>query len=115
LDTRPQLLEFISLHAFDRMAEGLIDDDDLRLLQQELITDPRAGDVVQRTGGLRKLRVAVEGRGKRGGARLLYLYVQVRSVIYLVAVYSKIQEPDLSRADYQRMAELVKHLKRETR
>lgn len=70
--------------------------------------------MIQGTGGLRKLRVAQEGRGKRGGARVLYLYVQIRSVVYFVAVYSKTRESDLTRADYQTFAELVKNLKRES-
>lgn len=114
MDAGRELLHFIFLRSFDRMAHGLLEDEDIRLLQLELNNDPRAGAVVQGTGGLRKLRVAPEGRGKRGGARLLYLYVQLRSVIYFVAVFSKTQESDLTLADYQTFAESVKHLKRET-
>lgn len=114
MERGPELLHFIFLGSFDRMAEGLIDDDDIRGIQQDLLDKPKAGVVVQQTGGLRKLRVAMEGRGKRGGARLLYLYIQIRSVIYFVAVYSKTQESDLTPADYQKLAQLVKHLKRES-
>jgi mRNA-degrading endonuclease RelE of RelBE toxin-antitoxin system len=113
LETRPRLLEFIHLHSFDQTAEELLDDDDLRLIQQALIERPLTGAVVEGTGGLRKLRISVPGRGKRGGARLLYLYVEIRTVIYLVIVYTKRKQADLTIADYRVLAELVKRLKRE--
>lgn len=95
------------------MAEGLLDDDDIRLIQSILMDTPHAGAVVQGTGGLRKLRISVPGRGKRGGARLLYLYIEIRSVIYFVALFSKNGQTDLTRADYRMLGEIAKHLKRE--
>lgn len=113
MERRPKLIQFIASHAFDRMTEGMLDDDDIRLIEQILIETPHAGVVVQGTGGLRKLRISVPGRGKRGGARLLYLYVEIRTVIYLVAVYTKTKQADLTRADYRVLAELVERLKRE--
>jgi hypothetical protein len=91
----------------------LLDDDDIRLIQQTLDDDPRSGTVVKGTGGLRKLRISLPGRGKRGGARLLYLYVQIRGVIYFVAVFGKAGQEDLTLADYRVLAELVKRLKEE--
>jgi hypothetical protein len=113
LTHQPELIQFISLHAFDRMAEGLLDDEDIRLIQCLLQDTPDAGTVVQGMGGLRKLRIAMNGRGKRGGGRLLYLYVQIRGVIYLTAVFAKSAQENLTRADYRVLGELVERLKKE--
>jgi hypothetical protein len=109
------LIQFISLHDFDRMAEELwLDDEDIRLIQQFLQETPGAGLVVQGTGGLRKVRISLPGRGKRGGGRLLYLYVQIHSVIYFVAVYAKADQEGITRAGYHYLARLVERLKEET-
>jgi hypothetical protein len=109
-----ELIQFIALHAFDRMAEGMLDDEHIRLIQSLLQDTPDAGDVIQGTGGLRKLRIRADGRGKRGGGgRLLYLYVQVRGVIYFTAVFAKSAQENLTRADYRVLAELVERLKKE--
>lgn len=108
-----ELIQFISLPEFDQMADGLLDDDDLRQIERILQDKPDAGAVIQGASGLRKLRVSVPGRGKRGGARLIYLYVQIRSVIYFVAVYPKTMHGDLTLADYRVIGNLAKHLKRE--
>lgn len=105
--------QFISLHAFDRMADGLLDDEDIRRIQDLLRETPHAGAVVKGTGGVRKLRVSVPDRGKRGGARLLYLYVQVRDVIYFIAVFDKTEQEDITPAGYAYLAKLVKKLKEE--
>jgi hypothetical protein len=113
LERKPGRIQFISLRAFDRMAEGLLDDEDIRHVQQILQDRPDVGTVVQNTGGLRKLRIPVLGRGKQGGGRLLYLYVQVRSVIYFVAVYAKADQEDITPAGYQYLARLVQQLKEE--
>jgi hypothetical protein len=113
LGRETSLIQFVSLDLFDRMAERWLDDEDLRLVQQTLMETPEAGAVVQGTGGLRKLRIAVPGRGKRGGARLIYLYVQIRSVIYFVAVFSKKDQDDLTSADYRALADIARGLKRE--
>lgn len=76
---RQELLHFIHTADFD---ESLIDvpmsDEELRVVQQTLQADPNAGDPVAGTGGIRKLRAAVKGKGKRGGARVLYYYVTSR-------------------------------------
>lgn len=58
MDAEAELPLFIFLLSFERTAQGLLDDEDIRLLQSELSNEPRAGAVIQGTGGLRKLRVA---------------------------------------------------------
>lgn len=74
---------------------------------------PSAGDVIARTNGVRKLRVAVKGRGKRGGARVLYLYVQVRARIFFLAVYDKASREDLTQKALAVLSKIATDLKRE--
>ncbi|HEX6037142.1 type II toxin-antitoxin system RelE/ParE family toxin [Longimicrobium sp.] len=113
MSAKTKLIQFISLPVFDRMAEGLLGDNDIRHIQQTLLETPDAGAVIRRAEGLRKLRISVPGRGKRGGARLIYLYIQLRSVIYFVAVFSKTEQADLTVADYRVLGELARSLKEE--
>jgi hypothetical protein len=63
---------FLETPVFTRQIKDLIDDEEYRLLQARLIANPDAGDLIPRSGGLRKIRVGVAGRGKRGGARVIY-------------------------------------------
>lgn len=61
---------FIELPLFSKYAA--FSDEELRALQLELLENPQAGALIPGSHGLRKLRVALEGRGKRGGARVIY-------------------------------------------
>ena len=63
---------FIETNVFTQLAATLLDDEDLRGLQNLLLEKPDRGPVFTGTGGLRKLRFALPGRGKRGGARVIY-------------------------------------------
>ena len=62
----------LETHAFTARILELLSDDEYRLLQQELVARPDAGRLIRGTGGLRKVRWAAKGRGKRGGARIVY-------------------------------------------
>ena len=64
-------VEFVHLPTYRKSAEGLIDESDQRLIEQTLVDNPELGAVMVGTGGVRKLRVAVGGQGKSGGARLI--------------------------------------------
>lgn len=65
---------FIETPIFTRRVKELLEDDTYRLLQVKLMSAPDAGDLIECTGGLRKLRVAASGHGKRGGARVIYYH-----------------------------------------
>ena len=103
-------LEFIYTPLFERMCRELLDDDAMRQVESRLLTEPRAGVLVGATGGVRKLRVALPGRGRRGGARLAYLYLELRGKIYFLLVYAKNERVDLTPADKKVLRELVKQL-----
>lgn len=76
----------------------------------ELRTNPLAGDLIPHSGGFRKLRVAVENRGKRSGARFIYFYIVKDSTVYLVMAYKKNQKTDLTSAELKVLAQLAKEL-----
>jgi hypothetical protein len=65
-------------------------------LEDLLCQDPEKGDVIRGAGGSRKIRMGLPGRGKRGGCRGIYLHVKSASRIYLVYLYPKNEEVDLS-------------------
>lgn len=76
--------EFVWLPTFERTAAGLLNEDDRRELELALVANPRRGDTMPRTGGFRKMRWAAKGKGKRGGARVVYFVAADRRMIYMV-------------------------------
>jgi hypothetical protein len=93
----------------------LLSDDDWQRVERELLANPRAGAVIAGTGGARKLRVRVQGRGKRGGARTIYLYVEVNERIYFLATYAKNEAADLTPDDKAAIRRLIDVLRQEKR
>jgi hypothetical protein len=89
-------MEFIETGAFERAARGLFNDDELLRLQLALMLRPDAGVIIPASGGLRKLRWSLKGRGKRGGARVIYYWMRGQSIIYLVFAYAKNKQEDLT-------------------
>lgn len=77
-----------------------------------LARNPAAGDVIRGTGGVRKLRWARAGRGKSGGARLIYYFHNAAMPLYLLAAFGKNEKADLSGAERNALAKLVAVLKR---
>ena len=73
---------------------------------------PEAGAVIAGTGGLRKLRVAFSGRGKRGGARVIYYYWREGESAYLFTAYAKNDQSDLNQADKDVLSAIVSSIKR---
>jgi hypothetical protein len=89
---------FIELAPFERLRERYLDDDAYARLQTLLQLIPDAGDLIEGTGGLRKLRFAdkLRGKGKRGGLRVIYYYWAQGPEFWLVTIYSKHELVDLS-------------------
>lgn len=108
---------FIESLEFTEWVKAYFPDDDLASVQRELMADPDRGDVMPGCGGLRKLRVADprRGKGKRGGARVIYLHVPEVDQIHLITVYGKDQKDDLSAEDKARYRQLVRILKSQSR
>ncbi len=85
----PLLLTFKETSFFTRHVTEYMTDDELRALQNALLECPEAGDVIPRSGGLRKLRWRAQGRGKRSGYRVIYFPQLARDMIWLLTIYPK--------------------------
>ncbi len=100
-------------------AQRIMTEDERGLLVDYLARNPSAGDIIPGTGGVRKLRWALEGRGKRGGARVVYYYHSDDMPVFALTAYATTERADLSqaeRSDFRRLtAFLVERYARRTR
>ena len=89
---------FVELPAFERYRARYLDDDGSRSLQAALMKDPEAGEVIEGTGGLRKMRFADKrrGKGKRGGLRVIYFGWSAGLQFWLYTLYDKDEMADLT-------------------
>ena len=96
-------------------ARKLLNEDERKLLVDYLAYNPAAGDLIPGTGGVRKLRWAVKGRGKRGGARIIYFYHSIALPLFALTAYAKSGRADLSQRDRNEFRRLTKLLVRSYR
>ncbi len=96
-------LTFIETRVFTRKLRKAWNDDDYQRFCEELANDPNAGDLIQRTGGLRKIRRAAKGRGKSGGVRIIYFWAVSRDLIIMLDIYPKNEKADLTYDEIKRL------------
>ena len=106
-------IEFIETSLFTRSIHQIATDDELRALQNELIANPTKGDLIQGTGGLRKVRMATRGQGKSSSARVIY-FLAAAETIYLILAYAKSEKESLTQAEKASLKQLTQQLKGES-
>ena len=105
---------FIEVSIFTKHWEELgLTDEDLRSLENIILADPKIGDAIQGTGGLRKIRIPLGQHGKRGGARVIYVDIEIKEIIYFINVYSKNEKDDLTEDEKKAFKAVVEKLKGE--
>ena len=105
---------FIEVPQFTKKWKELgLSDESLWELQNILLKNPKAGDTIQGTGGLRKIRIPLENTGKRGGGRVLYVDIELKETIYFVNVYTKNEKDDLTEDEKKAFKAVIKFLKEE--
>jgi hypothetical protein len=103
--------EFVMLPEFDRQWKSLgLTDRELKTLQEELTINPLKGDLIRETGGLRKIRIAFENRGKSGSARVCYVDFAVYERIYLITAYAKNEKENLTKAECSSIKRVIQTL-----
>ena len=101
-------MEFIETPSFTRCVLALMDDDDYACLQATLALRPDLGKVIPGGGGIRKMRWAGSGRGKRGGLRVIYYWQANDDRIWMLLAYPKSERDDLSAEQLRQLRILVK-------
>lgn len=103
-------MEFIETPTFTRGITQLLSDDEYAKLQIALMQNPALGDVIRGGGGIRKLRYALSGRGKRGGVRMIYYWLNETHQIYMLLAYAKSVKDTLNAQELSVLREFVKGL-----
>jgi hypothetical protein len=101
-------MEIVETSVFTKQIRGLLKDEEYRRLQEELVINPLVGAVIQGSGGLRKVRWGVEGRGKSGGIRVIYYYATPDERIFMLVAYAKGAKGDLTNKEVAALKKLVK-------
>ncbi len=90
-----------------------LNDDQLKDLEQILLENSKTGDVIQGTGGARKMRIHLDGRGKSGGGRVIYLDVFEKEKLYLLFAYPKNMQSNLTPEQLKILKTIIDAIKKE--
>ncbi len=101
-------MRFLETPVFTASVEELLDHDSYHGLQASLILRPEAGVVIARSGGLRKIRWALPGQGKRGGCRIIYFWDEASETFFMLYAYRKSQQEDLTAHQLRILSRLVR-------
>ncbi len=108
-----ELVRIVVTKTYERAVRKLLSETDRQEMEAAIGADPNAAPVIRGTGGIRKLRWARSGKGKRGGIRTIYFHHVEPRTVYLLTAYAKADRDDLSPADKKVLARLVAEIKRE--
>lgn len=89
-------MKIIETSIFTRRLKSILNGEDYRDLQNDLIANPKTGKVIPGSGGLRKYRWSGSGRGKRGGSRVIYYWLSDKETILMLLIYRKNEQDDLT-------------------
>jgi hypothetical protein len=108
-------LTFIELPLFTRLVTEITDDNYLNQLQNDLLKTPEKGDIIPRLQGLRKVRMALRGRSRAGGARVIYLFLPQHHTVVFFYIYTKAKSENLTPDQEKRLRVAVETIKQEFR
>ncbi|HYA92058.1 MAG TPA: type II toxin-antitoxin system RelE/ParE family toxin [Thermodesulfobacteriota bacterium] len=86
----------IETKVFTKQVVELLSDDEYKKLQAQLVESPEAGSIIKGSGGLRKIRWVMKGRGKRGGVRIIYYWAVKDDILLMLLIYPKSEQDDLT-------------------
>ena len=97
----------VETSVFTRQVQKLLSDDEYRQLQIELICRPEMGAIIPGSGGLRKVRWSMPGRGKRSGARVIYYWAVTQDRLLMLLMYPKNEQEDMTQAQIKTLRVIV--------
>ena len=105
------LITVVETKAFTASAKGRMKQQDVDDLIDVLAAEPECGDLIQGTGGLRKVRFATDNRGKSGSVRVVYYFYNDTMPVFLLTVFAKNEKDNLSRAERNALAKVAGSIK----
>ena len=103
------MFTFIESAAFDRVRPLYLDDGEYAELQEFMMQNPEAGNIVRGSGGVRKLRWRREGAGKRGGLRVIYFVRNQPNEFWMLALYAKAKQENVPAHILKQLKEAFRH------
>jgi mRNA-degrading endonuclease RelE of RelBE toxin-antitoxin system len=100
-------MKFVETSVFTRRVQKHLDDDSYRLLQHTLMLHPEMGNLIQGSGGLRKIRWRSKGKGKSGGVRVIYYWAVSKDTILMLLIYGKNEQANLTPAQIDLLRKIV--------
>jgi mRNA-degrading endonuclease RelE of RelBE toxin-antitoxin system len=109
--------EIIPTNHFSKILKGLLKkrqllQEDYDEFLEELAKNPESGDPIPGTGGVRKIRLKSASKGKRGGFRVFYFYIQIKGRIYLFHILAKNEQEDITEDEKKALRDFANHFKR---
>lgn len=101
----------VQIGQFEARAKDRMTATDVDTVTNMLAADPLCGDLIRGTGGVRKVRIAVKGKGKSGGVRVVYYYYNETLPVFLLTVFAKNEKDNLTKAERNALAKLVRTLR----
>jgi len=101
-------MEIVETKVYTKYITKLMSDDEYKELQSFLVQNPKAGDMIKNSGGLRKLRWKIKDKGKSGGIRNIYYFYENKEMIIMLHVYEKTKQDDLSPKELEILKNILK-------
>ena len=106
--------EYVYTEPFRKCWKAMgLSENDLKKLEEILLENPQLGDVIEGTGGARKMRIQIENRGKSGGGRVIYVDVFEKEKLYFLLAYPKNVQDNLTPDQKKQVRKLVEAIKKE--
>jgi mRNA-degrading endonuclease RelE of RelBE toxin-antitoxin system len=106
------MITVVETQSFIKIAEKLMSARERTALIETIARNPEAGSVIPKTGGVRKLRFAQEGKGKSGSYRVIYYYYDEKNPVLLFTVFGKNQKINLSESEKNELYQIVQEIKK---
>jgi hypothetical protein len=107
---QPSPITVVETEEFLAATKKLMDDQERAEVVKYLAYNPTAGDLIPGTGGVRKIRWGLEGRGKRGGARVIYFFHDLEMPLYLLDAYAKNDRTNLTKAECNELRQVTEQI-----
>lgn len=109
----PKLITVVETPSYLAAAKGILSEEDRKEIVELVAAEPESG--VSIGSGIRKMRIGVDGRGKRGGGRVVFLYAGFDIPVFLLTLFAKNEKSNLSRSEHASLAELATKIVNEYR